>query len=198
MAEDGATTPGSVAQSSTPARPSASKDRMCPYCKTSFTSSSLGRHLDLYIKEKNPKPPDGVHDVDQIRRSRGNITRRQARASSTKREDSSSSATKPVSLLDRQSPSISQRYINGGPRDRPIVKTRLNAPNWESTGVINDLPYTFQEEKLDNRKDAQRRTHNRADHVRNKQLSEERDRGIAAELALKELLDSIKVAKWVY
>lgn len=64
------------------------KDRACPYCQQAFTSSSLGRHLDLYIKSKNPKPPDGVHDVDEIRRIRGNITRRQPRNSGMKRERS--------------------------------------------------------------------------------------------------------------
>ena len=43
------------------------KDRACPFCGQAFTSSSLGRHLDLYIKPKNPNPADGVHDVDEIR-----------------------------------------------------------------------------------------------------------------------------------
>lgn len=57
----------------------APKDRCCPYCGQSFTSSSLGRHLDLYIKDKNPKAPDGLHNVDEIRKLRGSITRRQPR-----------------------------------------------------------------------------------------------------------------------
>ncbi|CAJ2512963.1 Uu.00g010820.m01.CDS01 [Anthostomella pinea] len=44
-----------------PARPS----------QTTFTQSGkVGRHLDRYIKEKNPKPPDGVHDVEAIRKMR--------------------------------------------------------------------------------------------------------------------------------
>jgi hypothetical protein len=30
----------------------APKDRNCPFCNQAFTSSSLGRHLDLYIKPK--------------------------------------------------------------------------------------------------------------------------------------------------
>jgi len=30
----------------------APKDRSCPFCNQAFTSSSLGRHLDLYIKPK--------------------------------------------------------------------------------------------------------------------------------------------------
>lgn len=57
----------------------APKDKHCPYCGQSFTSSSLGRHLDLYIKSKNPKAPDGLHNVDEIRKLRGSITRRQPR-----------------------------------------------------------------------------------------------------------------------
>lgn len=59
----------------------APKDKNCPYCGQAFTSSSLGRHLDLYIKSKNPKAPDGIHNVDEIRRIRGSITRRQPRGS---------------------------------------------------------------------------------------------------------------------
>lgn len=60
----------------------APKDKNCPFCGQAFTSSSLGRHLDLYIKDKNPKPSDGIHNVDEIRKLRGSITRRQPRGSS--------------------------------------------------------------------------------------------------------------------
>lgn len=72
-----ATTIG-VGSSSTTKAP---KDKACPFCGQAFTSSSLGRHLDLYIKPKNPKPPDGVHDIEKIRMLRGGITRRQPRVS---------------------------------------------------------------------------------------------------------------------
>lgn len=34
----------------------APKDRNCPFCNQAFTSSSLGRHLDLYIKPKVSVP----------------------------------------------------------------------------------------------------------------------------------------------
>jgi protein-disulfide isomerase len=34
----------------------APKDRNCPFCNQAFTSSSLGRHLDLYIKPKVSLP----------------------------------------------------------------------------------------------------------------------------------------------
>ncbi|CAI4219971.1 unnamed protein product [Parascedosporium putredinis] len=59
----------------------APKDKVCQYCGVAFTSSSLGRHLDQFIKDKKPKRPDDVHDVDEIRRLRGGITRRQPRNS---------------------------------------------------------------------------------------------------------------------
>ncbi|PVH95047.1 hypothetical protein DM02DRAFT_645556 [Periconia macrospinosa] len=67
----------------TPRPPSSSlktpKDKNCPFCGQAFTSSSLGRHLDLYIRPKNPKPSDGLHIVDEIRKIRGGITRRQVK-----------------------------------------------------------------------------------------------------------------------
>lgn len=59
----------------------AAKDKNCPFCGQAFTSSSLGRHLDLYIRPKNPKTADGIHLVDEIRKLRGGITRRQAKGS---------------------------------------------------------------------------------------------------------------------
>lgn len=59
------------------------KDRTCPFCNQSFTSSSLGRHLDLFIRERNPKAPDNIHDVEQIRQLRGGITRRNAKSRKT-------------------------------------------------------------------------------------------------------------------
>ncbi|KAH7176042.1 hypothetical protein EDB81DRAFT_874859 [Dactylonectria macrodidyma] len=64
-----------VADSTTP-KGGVPKDKTCPYCGQAFTSSSLSRHLDLYIKEKNPKAPDGIHDADAIRKLREGITRR--------------------------------------------------------------------------------------------------------------------------
>lgn len=141
----------------------APKDRNCPYCHQAFTSSSLGRHLDLYIKPRNPKPPDGIHDVEEIRRIRGNITRRQARMSGIKKRQSlpppnpshlsahnSSQSIAVDTTVPRtagcaksvlgeqgtliQSPSSADA---GTPRTYGILLNRLN---WLATGVINDLP----------------------------------------------------------
>jgi hypothetical protein len=192
MAEVGSVaTPGSTAESGTPAKASAAKDRTCPYCRTNFTSSSLGRHLDLFIKDKNPKPPDGVHDIDEIRKTRGNITRRQARTSSARREDSQCSSIKPTPSHDKRSPSFSRHYTNG---DHP-PGVSLNRAGWEATGVINDIPTTTRDMRYDIRKDHLNKVPMKVDIVQRKRALDERDRGRAAELALREVLDSIKAAK---
>ncbi|RYP25325.1 hypothetical protein DL767_008447 [Monosporascus sp. MG133] len=136
-------------ESSAEARKSAPKDRSCPYCGQAFTSSSLGRHLDLYIKEKNPKAPDGIHDVEAIRKLRGGITRRQPRGSLSRRDAStpgtptasSSTSTKKSPLPEQPSrgpaPTISKdgRFVV----DHQVSKYPFQ-PTWEATGVINDIP----------------------------------------------------------
>ena len=194
MADNLIATPGSTADSGTPAKTSASKDRSCPYCHTNFTSSSLGRHLDLFIKEKNPKPPDGIHDIEAIRRSRGNITRRQARTSSAKREGSVASSSKPTPTHDRKSPSFSKAFMNGDHSDRPMGMS-LNRAGWEATGVINDIPSATRDNRYNSRRDQPRRLPSKIEIDQKKKALEDRDRGRAAELALKEVLDSIKAAK---
>lgn len=89
------------------------KDRECPFCHQAFTSSSLGRHLDLFIRPNNPKPPDGVHLVDEIRRIRGRITRRQPKG---------------LKKNGTQTP------------PSPIENARfVNAMDWRATGVINSV-----------------------------------------------------------
>ena len=199
MTENAVTTPSSTADhdSGAPAKASAVKDRACPYCGTLFTSSSLGRHLDLYIKERNPKPPDGIHDVEQIRRSRGNITRRQARNSSAKGRDSTPPSSRPTPAADQNSPAVIRKYINTDNADGAQVTISLNRANWQSTGVINDIPPTPRHGGMsfDGRRDSIRRGPIKNDVVRRQKAMEERDRGRAAELALKEILDSIKAAE---
>ncbi|KAK5163952.1 uncharacterized protein LTR77_010348 [Saxophila tyrrhenica] len=141
------------------------KDRNCPFCGQAFTSSSLGRHLDLYIKSKNPKPPDGVHDVHEIRRIRGGITRRQPRGSGgrdveegaagkregssgatgtfTKREeeDVGEGARKRRRLSEGGGKGVMGREYVKSPVERdPGMQTWFNTANWQATGVINDLP----------------------------------------------------------
>ncbi|KAL0469864.1 hypothetical protein QR685DRAFT_302978 [Neurospora intermedia] len=75
-----------------PNTPKHVKDKKCPWCGQPFTSSSLGRHLDLYIRPNNPKKPDGIHDVTAIRRLRGTITRRRTKGTCRRRDASASAA----------------------------------------------------------------------------------------------------------
>ena len=113
----------------------AAKDKECPYCQQRFTSSSLGRHLDQYIFKKRP---DGVHNVEEIRRQRGGITRRTPRqGSATKREREGSQPTRTSSLEAHGTPPANIDLLNGRPAGG--MGTKFNAMNWHSTGVINDL-----------------------------------------------------------
>lgn len=124
----------SQTQSQSGSKTAALKDKSCPYCRQAFTSSSLGRHLDQYLLKKKP---DGIHDVDEIRRLRGGITRRQARSSGRREslEPSLASANKP--------PTESRAAIvvnSGKPAGEGYVRMLFNTPTWHTTGVINDIP----------------------------------------------------------
>ncbi len=195
MADAHAATPASSTAGKTPAV----KDKECQYCHQAFTSSSLGRHLDLYIKDKNAKPPDDLHNVEDIRRLRGNVTRRQARTSSGKRDGSTPSSSKPTPLRDQRSPSIQggnsghlsqSQQPDGGP-----IRTYLNKPNWQSTGVINDLPSVIDQAIYPRLSSPSRRTSVKEEIIHKQNMLEERDRARAAELALREVLDNVKAAK---
>ncbi|BDD56333.1 hypothetical protein MPDQ_002013 [Monascus purpureus] len=106
------------------------KDRKCQYCHQAFTSSSLGRHLDQFLFKKKP---DGVHDVEEIRRLRSGITRRQARTSSTKRDNLERSTGK-------GQPDSPASAREGRRASRDGVRMMFNTPTWHATGVINDIP----------------------------------------------------------
>ncbi|EME49120.1 hypothetical protein DOTSEDRAFT_40358 [Dothistroma septosporum NZE10] len=153
--ETSASTPNS--NSGAAGNTKAAKDRSCPFCGQAFTSSSLGRHLDLYIKPKNPKPPDGVHDVDEIRKLRGGITRRQPRSSLKTSMDNGrnrsldaqgDSANGTPSRAGTVRPSAYDgRFTDDTPVVSPVTADRidhghtfLNQANWQATGVINNLP----------------------------------------------------------
>lgn len=196
---------------------SAPKDKACPFCNAQFTSSSLGRHLDLYIKEKNPKPPDGLHHVDEIRKLRGNITRRQPRNSIRKRDGSTPADTpgaeergspKEGSLLGDRSPSVrrddlgaSNLMYNGKPRAMLMA-------GWEATGVMNHIPTSRNPELGDQNGEERegRRLEPRSRNVskqilakttfeQKQKMTEALDNARAAELALREILGSIRAAK---
>ncbi|KAK0120185.1 hypothetical protein ONS95_011591 [Cadophora gregata] len=214
-------TPGSTADLSVNgSKTGAPKDKSCPFCHQQFTSSSLGRHLDLYIKEKNPKPADGVHDVDEIKKLRGGITRRQPRNSTSRREDSTPAGT-PVAQ-DRRSPrpesdgqgnrSPSLRRDEGA-GDMVNFKGKpsffINKGTWENTGVMNNIPppRTSDSRSWDgDERDANRRLEPRSRSVSKQMLAKTTfeqkqkmldalDNAKAAELALRELMGSIRAAK---
>src|SRR5213083_1093542 len=111
----------------------APKDKNCPYCQQAFTSSSLGRHLDLYIKEKNPKPPDGIHDVEAIRKLRGNITRRQPRNSLARRDASTPAGT--PSAASKKSPASEPESSLKGTESRNAVEGNHSfSSKWDVAG----------------------------------------------------------------
>ena len=212
-------TPGSNADTSVNGgKVHAAKDKACPFCHQQFTSSSLGRHLDLYIKPKNPKPQDGIHDVDEIKKMRQSITRRQPRNSTSRREGS----TPGGSVADRRSPrpdSGSELRSPSTRRDeeeRPQARKsgwHVNMPTWEATGVMNHIPNVKNGESTksgdDGERDGSRRLDSRQRSVSKQMLAkttfeqkqkmmEALDNAKAAELALRELLGAVRAAKYVY
>lgn len=201
-----------AAESNTP-KAGAPKDKNCPYCGQAFTSSSLGRHLDLYIKEKNPKPPDGIHDVEAIKKLRGGITRRQPRGSTGGRRDGSTPGGTPKAPAKRE--------VSGGENDgfmspaipkdgQYVVDSNMGKfpfpPRWEATGVINDIPsktgWEVETPQDQNKRPGMQRTVSKqmvqkAQFDVKQKLSDAMDTARAAELALRELLSSWRAAKYV-
>lgn len=229
-------TTGTSAPPDSPAahKTGAVKDKNCPYCGQAFTSSSLGRHLDLYIKEKNPKPPDGIHDVDAIRKLREGITRRQPRGSHARRDrdrerdlDASNPGT-PASS-SRKSPAPAATSAAPDPVRPPaipkegqyVVDSQINRfpfqASWEATGVINDIPLTTGNHGSgigttwdslragaspgrDMSARPQRVPSRAAQKMQldtKQRLADAVDTARAAELALRELLSSMRAAKYV-
>lgn len=133
-----ADTPDSVptGEGNTPhAKSSLIKDKQCQYCGQAFTSSSLGRHLDQFLSKKKP---DGIHDVEEIKKTRASITRRQARISSARTEDDGDEDTSEHAQRktgDYTPVTIPFVDKNVG-RDLHMI---LNRANWHSTGVINEI-----------------------------------------------------------
>lgn len=166
------------------------KDRKCQYCGQAFTSSSLGRHLDQFLFKKKP---DGVHDVEEIRRIRSGITRRQARTSSGK-HDGTPERTAKRGHDGTQIPGEAASK----PRDS-AVRMMFNTPTWHATGVINDIPDPSR--PTDGNRMASSQSRAAPSH-----LPEFATRGATAnnpdttkalELALREVLDNIKAATYV-
>ena len=121
------------------AKAAAAKDKECPYCHQHFTSSSLGRHLDQFLSKKKP---DGIHDVDEIRRLRGGITRRTARSSrkdkSNDNDDASQASPGPSFGPGPQPGTLISSAIELNRVPPGGMQMRLNRLNWQATGVITD------------------------------------------------------------
>lgn len=214
--ETSASTPDSTAGDATN---KAAKDRSCPFCGQAFTSSSLGRHLDLYIKPKNPKPPDGVHDVNEIRKLRGTITRRQPRTSTkavgsrenAPRRNSSGWSSGAKLPAKGEARFVADESPVGPPVDAKEegLHTWFNTPTWHATGVINDLPArapsrshttepTGQARRAaEMRRDGSGSRIERPPYVSDDvmKLQEAAEAGRAAEMALREVLGSLAAAK---
>jgi hypothetical protein len=192
--------------------PKAPKDKNCPFCGQAFTSSSLGRHLDLYIRERNPKAPDGIHDVTSIRQMRGTITRRQPRPSlgdTISRRNSSTPAGTPRALPKKQRSRDSDGYRSPAiPKDgQYAVDSTLSkfpyVARWEATGVINDLPGNGDatpdnaNKRQAGQRNVSRQVAQKAQYDVKHKLADAMDTARAAELALRELLSSWRAAKSV-
>lgn len=179
------------------------KDKQCPYCHQQFTSSSLGRHLDQFIFRKKP---DGLHNVEEIRKLRGGITRRTAKGNANAKQDreASNPTTQTTSPVNHGSPLGENRVdINAPPAGG--YRFQLNSYNWHSTGVINGLPgSTTASPALDTNPPTNgKRSYSSIETAAAKDilglrgdLGSEKDTARALELALREVLDTIQAAKY--
>ncbi|RDA88034.1 hypothetical protein CP532_5320 [Ophiocordyceps camponoti-leonardi (nom. inval.)] len=193
------------------AKPGAPKDKTCHYCQQAFTSSSLGRHLDLFVKEKNPKPPDGVHDVEEIRKLRGSVTRRHPRGSSSSRKASTSAAATPR-LSTKREPSVAESdshkpAASAIPQDgHYAVDSTLSkyplVPRWQPADLSAKSSWDHESPSdLSRRASAvprsvnNRQTAQKAHFDVKQKLADAMDTARAAELALREIVSSYRAAK---
>ncbi|KAL4973837.1 hypothetical protein BDW66DRAFT_141238 [Aspergillus desertorum] len=177
--------PGEETQTQgTSSKNQALKDRKCQYCNQAFTSSSLGRHLDQFLFKKKP---DGIHDVEEIRRIRSGITRRQARTSTGKRDT-------PDRGMARGSLESAHGGESGG---KGPIRMMFNTPTWHATGVINDIPNPsqLQDQATSRFASSQSRVGSFAPtDLGRSSATANPDTVRALELALREVLDNIKAA----
>lgn len=195
----------------------AAKDKHCPFCGQAFTSSSLGRHLDLYIRSKNPKAADGLHVVDEIRKLRGGITRRQAKGSvSTPRRDDSGIST-PANRRDGVASGESSMLLDSPPQgddssDDDGGNNHHHASSFDAEESRLDVRKTrrpFKDASSAPRSRQPSRPGTTTPHVRREasrlvqkadldqrlKTSEEAEIASATEMALRELLKSVREAK---
>ncbi|KAI0579873.1 hypothetical protein TUN199_08079 [Pyrenophora tritici-repentis] len=194
---------GEAESSSTPrstAEPQlkAAKDKNCPFCGQAFTSSSLGRHLDLYIRAKNPKAPDGIHVVDEIRKLRGGITRRQAKGSvsTPRRDDSGTSTPANKKRVASEDSSMLVQSPDDDDESLQVGKTRghqFKDVSWGGGSASASRPSRLSTKTPDPRRDASRQIR-KADLDQRQKTGEEAEIASATEMALRELLKSVREA----
>lgn len=186
--------PSSTPRSNTEPQLKAAKDKNCPFCGQAFTSSSLGRHLDLYIRAKNPKAPDGIHIVDEIRKLRGGITRRQAKGSvSTPRRDDSGSST-PANKKRVASEDSSMLMQSPDDDDESVEAAKTRGSFKDVSWGGGNRPPRLITKTPDPRRDVSRQLR-KADLDQRQKTSEEIEIATATEMALRELLKSVREAK---
>lgn len=184
----------STPRSNTEPQLKAAKDKNCPFCGQAFTSSSLGRHLDLYIRSKNPKAPDGIHIVDEIRKLRGGITRRQAKGSvSTPRRDDSGSST-PANKKRVASEDSSMLMQSPDDDDESVDAAKTRGSFKDVSWGAGNRPSRLITKTPDPRRDVSRQLR-KADLDQRQKTSEEIEIATATEMALRELLKSVREAK---
>ncbi|KAH7070117.1 hypothetical protein FB567DRAFT_220491 [Paraphoma chrysanthemicola] len=178
----------------------AAKDKNCPFCGQAFTSSSLGRHLDLYIRPKNPKAADGIHLVDEIRKLRGGITRRQAKGSvSLSKKDDSGSST-PVNKKQSVASEDSSTLVhspddedNDDDDELHIGKSRTHFQDVSWSHGKRQASRALGARTPDMRRDVSRQMQ-KADLDQRVKTGEEAEIASATEMALRELLKSVREA----
>lgn len=171
------------------------KNKQCPYCNQTFTSSSLGRHLDQYLYKKKP---DGVHNVEEIRQLRSTITRRTARSGTKQNSPEVLSTSGPASTsaaaIDAASAAtgpdphtVAPLQLNSSGSGGKGYRLLINQPTWHATGVINDIPNSSPVSQLRIPSTSLERSNRLTS-------SNPTETTRALELALREVLDSIKAA----
>lgn len=79
-------------------------------------------------------------------------------------------------------------------RYEKMLGVTFNKPGWEVTGVMNDLPPRT-EARPQSRKGSTKREHQKADLDQRHKVMEELETGRAAQLALRELVDTVRNAE---
>ena len=200
MGEAESSTPRSTTE---PPQLKAAKDKNCPFCGQAFTSSSLGRHLDLYIRPKNPKTADGIHIVEEIRKLRGGITRRQAKGSvSLPRQDGSRTSTpmgKKQSVASEDS-STRVQSPEAEEEDEELQvgksRTQFKDVRWGNGKQQASRALGAKTKTPDMRRDVSRQVQ-KAELDQRFKTSEEAEIASATEMALRELLKSVREARCV-